>query len=231
MARVSMNAAGDIGVVDNYGIKEFAADGTVKRNLVGGWYNSFRMGMSNDMGEARVYDPVSSRTYLLNAKTGTWRPEAQWNLPGGLTDMFDYKGKHYGLFRGSLPAKEPVANYGPIGTPYNRVYYCFAELDEKTFAAKPVLAYSWQSETTVLTDFKAPVNAPMEQNPWKPLVGPDSKSISFTDGAQLGIFPNGDAYFDYGPKISTIHLLGIDANGVPLRLVASQRRDSNRRPG
>jgi hypothetical protein len=209
LCRVALRADGTVAVVDQNGVKFFSPDGKLARERVGGWYNSFHLGVNDPVKGQELTDPaVGGRSWWLNAKTGKADPGRSYG-PGFRTG-FRKAGFSFGMSQGQLPVEEQPR--------FKPVYFISRiEADGKVV---PVLGFRYEghpvADVTLLTRFtdgKFP--AKFVEADWQPMPAPEGKRIRVWNGSQISLTATGDLWIDSSRRFSKVPLKGISAQGVP----------------
>ena len=208
LCRVALRADGTVAVVDVNGVKFFSPDGKLARELTGGWYNSFHLGVNDPVKGQELIDPaVGGRSWWLNAKTGKAAPGRSYGP--AFRSGFRTAGFSFGLSQGQLAAE---------GLPHPKPVY-FVSRIEADGKVVPVLGFRYEGHPvadvfrlTRFTDEKFP--ATFVEADWQPMPAPEGKRIRIFNGSAFHAAANGDLLIHAG-LLSTIHLKGISAQGVP----------------
>lgn len=204
LSRITLNRNGDIAVVyPGFGVRLFGADGKLKREFMGGWYNSLRVGTPDANGAITVYDPsVGDRRIRLDSASGTWKFLPKMNKNGTYLSEFARDGKKYMLTTDNLAYKTSYRTYAQIG-----------RVEGDTVV--PLIAWSGAGgDITTTTDFTQPIGPAYDPTKWKPLNDADGKPWYGFPGVSWQTIANGDLVMDTG-GVNIVHLTGFDANGVP----------------
>jgi hypothetical protein len=209
LCRVALRADGTVAVVDSNGIKFFSPDGTLARELTGGWYNSFHLGVNDPVKGQELIDPaVGGRSWWLNGKSGKADPGRSYG-PAFRTG-FRQAGFSFGLSQGQLPVE---------GQPRPKPVY-FVSRIEADGKVVPVLGFRYEghpiADVSLLTRFTdGQFPAKFVDADWQPAPAPEGKKIRIFNGSAFNAAANGDLCVDASRRFSRIPLKGVSAQGVP----------------
>jgi parallel beta-helix repeat protein len=161
-ASVSINAAGDVAVVDGPRVTFWSAAGTLRRQGLGFWGQHLYAGRFAPDEDVRLFGISGDYSILMDSRAGTWRPDGAWQLPKyefpirAPRHYFAVDGKRFAVFEVSLgdPAKTgtsgvTIAGFDPAKQQLGGTHYLVMRMDERTFV--PVtLAYNHPGRQTLV---------------------------------------------------------------------------------
>jgi parallel beta-helix repeat protein len=161
-ASVSINAAGDVAVVDGPRVTFWSAAGTLRRQGLGFWGQHLYAGRFAPDEDVRLFGISGDYSILMDSRTGTWKPDGAGQLPQYVfpgrapRHYFAADGKRFAVFEVSLgdPAKTgaadvTIAGFDPAKQRLGGTHYLVMRMDERTFV--PVtLAYNHPVRKTLV---------------------------------------------------------------------------------
>ncbi len=209
LCRVALRADGTVAVVDQNGVKFFSPDGKLARELTGGWYNAFHLGVNDPVKGQELIDPaVGGRSWWLNAKSAKAEPGRSYGP--AFRSGFLKAGFNFGLSQGQLAAE---------GLPHPKPVYFLSRI-EADGKVVPVLGFRYEghpiAEVSLLnrfTDGKFP--ATFVEVDWQPIPVPEGKKIRIWNGSKISLTATGDLWIDSARRFSKIPLKGVSAQGLP----------------
>lgn len=149
---VSINAAGDVAIVDGPRVTFWSRTGELRRQGLGFWGQHLYAGRFAADEDVRLFGISGDYSILMDSRKGTWKPDGAWQLPHyqfparAPRHYFAAGGKRFAVFEVSLgdPTKTgasavTMAGFDPAKQRLGGTHYLVMRMDDQSFV--PVSLY------------------------------------------------------------------------------------------